>query len=383
MLEKRVRKSWLFFKMLLSYRILSNGVILVFTILFSSYNTFAQEEKSVPSEISIKYTSGHIGRHSNDIAHATHGYTNGFDIVARNLLPLKTQLNDRQQISYFDFGFHYIDYPKDYLGKTIAITTGKSGDLLKRNNFTIYGQFMYGLGFCTKPYSQQNNKNVALSTHIGFFFNANLSASYQFCKNWELNMGMAFNHLSNGGIKKPNKGYNVISTSMGVAYHLQERSFDTENYCSTYSTDSKKYYYHIIAAYFPLGDDSFSGKQYPSYHGHFQIERNLSLHHALLLSFDYQNSQKEAYPEVEKTASDSNNDHNYFGISAGANWKYSIFDFSVTTGCYLIRPWNVDKPMYNLINFKLYALKNKYILLGIKSQGIAAKAFEAGVGIKI
>lgn len=355
--------------------------LLIIVLLLIGNVCFAQNEKTFPTSISLKYTSGHIGRHSINVAHTTHGYTNGLDLVARNLLPFKTEMNDRLQISYFDFGIHYIDYPKDYLGKTIAITTGKSGDFIRKKNFAIFGQFMYGLGYCTKPYSQINNKNVAASTHIGFFFNANMGASYQFHKNWDVNFCMAFNHLSNGGIKKPNKGYNVISTNIGVTYHLQEKSLEEETYSRDYD-DSKKYYFHFIAAYFPLGDESFNNKKYPSYHGHFQVEQNLSLHHSLLLSFDYQYSEKEQYPVVEKTASD-NNDHNYFGISAGGNWKYSIFDFSVTTGCYLVQPWYVNKRMYNLINFKMYLIKNKYILLGIKSQGIAAKAFEAGVGFKI
>lgn len=341
---------------------------------------YAQNEKTYSTFINPMYTSGHISVHSKNISHAARGFTHGIDVTSRNLLAIKTNMNDRQKLVYLDVGFHYIDYPMNYLGQSFALTFGRSGTIVKANKFELYGQFMHGLGFCTNPYSQVNNRNNALSTHIGFHIHANLTATYPIYKNWHALVAVGFSHLSNGAIKKPNLGYNVMSTNIGVAYKIKDK---TINESFDYYKDSRKYYYHLIGAYFETASDSYSGEKFPSYSFHAQIERNLSVHHALLLSFDYNNNQVEKYPEEELPQDAGDNDHNYFGISAGGNWKYSIIDLNITTGYYLITPWNVDRNFYNMVHFKIYALKNKYLLAGLKAHGFKAITFEAGIGFKI
>lgn len=340
----------------------------------------AQNEKIYPSYINTMYTSGHISVHSEKISHAARGFTHGFDIISTNLLPVKTKMGDRQKLIYLDIGLHYINYPMNYLGESFALTFGRSGQIARWKKLSLNGQFMHGIGFCTDPYTQHNNKNNAISTHIGFHIHANLTATYPIYKNWHALFALGYSHLSNAAIKKPNLGYNVLSTNFGVAYHVKDK---TINESFEYYQDSRKYYYHVIGTCFPTTSRSYSGEKFPSYSFHLQTERNLSLHHSLLLSLDYFYNTEVRYPTVEKPEDASNNENNYFGISLGGNWKYSIIDFNVTTGYYLIHPWDVGRKHYTLLHFKIYALKNKYIVAGLKAHGFAAISFEAGLGIKI
>ena len=361
-------------------------VYLFRAILISALSTFvigivqAQNEKTYSTYINPVYTSGHISEHSPNISHASRGFTQGFDITSINLLPVKTKMNDRQKLVYLDLGFHYINYPKDYLGESYALTFGRSGTLLQLNKFEVYGQFLHGLGFCTSPYSATNNKNNALSTYVGFQIHGNLTATYQIHKNWHALFAVAFSHLSNGAIKKPNLGYNVMSTNIGVAYHVKDKTVKED---FEYYKQSQKYYYHVIGSYFQTASDSYSGEKFPSYSTHVQAERNLSVHHSLLLSLDYNNYQRVRYPEREKPLDAGGNDHQYFGVSFGGTWKYSIIDFSLSAGYYFITPWNVDRKIYNLVQFKIYALKNIYVITGLKAHNIKAITFEAGLGVKI
>ena len=340
----------------------------------------AQEEKTYTTTVNSVYTSGHISEHSPNISHASRGFTHGFDITARNLLGVKTKMNDRPQLVYLDLGFHYINYPKDYLGESYALSFGRSGTVFQKNRFEMYGQFLHGLGYCTNPYSPTNNKNNALSTSVGFHIHANLSATYQIHKNWYALASVAFTHLSNGAIKKPNLGYNVMSTNIGVAYRVKEKTI-AETY--EYYKQSKKFYYHLSGSFFQTASDSFSGEKFPSYNAHAQLERNLSKHHSLLLSVDYNNYQREEYPEIKKPDDTGSNDYNYFGVSFGASWKYSIIDFSATAGYYMVTPWYTDRKLYNLVHFKIYAVKNVYMLTGLKAHGFKAITFEAGLGFRI
>ena len=362
------------------HRTTLRSTTIVCFLFFVNATTRAQEGKTYSSVINSVYSSGHISEHSPNISHASRGFTHGFDITARNLLGTRTKMNDRPNLVYLDLGFHYINYPKDYLGESYALSFGRSGTVFQKNRFEVYGQFLHGLGYCTNPYSPTNNKNNALSTSVGFHIHANLSATYQVYKNWYALASVAFTHLSNGAIKKPNLGYNVMSTNIGVAYRVKDKTIN-ETY--EYYKQSKKYYFHVSGSYFQTASDSFSGEKFPSYSGHVQVERNLSLHHSLLLSIDYNNYQRIGYPEMEKPEDAGSNDHNFFGLSFGGTWKYSIIDFSATAGYYIITPWHVDRKLYNLVHFKIYALKNAYLLTGLKAHGFKAVTFEAGLGFRI
>lgn len=326
------------------------------------------------------YSSGHISKHSEKISHATRGFTNGFDIIASNLLPVKSKMDDRQKLTYLDIGFHYINYPKKYLGENYALTFGRSGRLLQINKFELNGQFMQGIGYSTSPYSTENNKNNATSTRFGFHIHANLFATYPIYKNWHALVSFGFSHLSNGAIEKPNLGYNVMSTNVGVSYFIKDKII---NDSFEYYKGSRKYYYHLIGSYFRNGSSSFNHEKFPSYNFHTQVERNLSTHHSVLLSLDYNNNQKEAYPATEKPIEAGSNDANYLGISLGGSWKYSIIDFNIGAGYYLISPWHTSRSNYYLVHFKIYAIKNMYLIAGLRSHGFKAIAFETGIGIKL
>lgn len=363
-----------------STRVLLSLALYMVLMAFGSNNASAQNEKTYHSFLNSSYTSGHISAHTEKISHAIRGFTHGVDIISSNLLPVKTKMGDRQKLVYLDIGLHYIKYPMDYLGESFALTFGRSGRIFQLNKFQLHGQIMQGIGFCTEPYTQLNNKNNAISTNVGFHIHANLTATYPIYKNWYALFALGYSHLSNAAIKKPNLGYNVMSTNFGVAYHIKDK---TINDTFDYYKDSRKYYYHAIGSYFPTTSRSFSGEKFPSYSFHLQGERNISLHHSLLLSLDYFNNKEVRYPTVDKPEDASNNENSYFGISIGGNWKYSIVDFNVTTGYYLIHPWDVGRKHYTLAHFKIYALKNKYIVAGLKAHGFAAISFEAGLGIKI
>ena len=49
----------------------------------------------------------------------------------------------------------------------------------------------------------------------------------------------------------------------------------------------------------------------------------------------------------------------------------------------MVKPWYVRNINYTVVHFKIYALKNKYFVIGLKSEGVTAINFEAGIGFKL
>ncbi len=347
---------------------------------FVGINSHAQISKSYSSKVRGLYTTGRIGEHSENITHATRGFTHGFELIGTHLIPAKTRLNDRPQTVFLDLGFHYNAYSKDYMGESFAFSFGRSETFFERRNFELSAQFLHGIGYATKPYSQINNKNNAISTHLGFQIHANLTASYKLYRNWYALLGIGFNHLSNGAIKKPNLGYNVISGNFGLAYLVKQKQIDDDY---SYYANSRNYYFHIIGSYFTNGSESFSSDKYPSYTFHAQVERNLSVHHSVLLGIDYNYNDKKIYADEPLKVEEGANNAHALGISASGSWKYSFVDFNLGAGVYLLKPWDYEKKTYFLVQFKFYTIQNLYLTAGLRAHGFKAIAFETGLGIKI
>lgn len=333
-----------------------------------------------PYYIKAMYVSGHIAEHSKDVSNMSRGFTNGVDLMFNNLIRIHSELKDRNPDAFLDLGLHYVKYPHNYLGESYAVTFGKSGRILKYGKLQLFGQYTQGIGYGTKPFSIDNNKNMGYSTGIGFVAHADINATYPIYKNWEIMAGVGFNHLSNGGMKRPNLGINVFSTNIGVVYQAKSKTIEIPEDIE-YST--RKYFYHLIGTYFRTSNLSFDGITYPAFNFHAQVERNISLHHSLLLSADYSRDMKEQYPDQKDPKDTNSNEYDFFGISAGGNWKYSLVDMDLTVGAYILKPWHQNSRQYSLIHFKVYAIKHTYLLVGLKAHGFQADVFEVGIGIKL
>ena len=68
-------------------------------------------------------------------------------------------------------------------------------------------------------YSSENYYNIAVSTPIEAYIHGRLNLLYNINENWHVGLSGAFIHFSNGCIKRPNKGINIITPGVNVAYN--------------------------------------------------------------------------------------------------------------------------------------------------------------------
>ncbi len=84
-----------------------------------------------------------------------------------------------------------------------------------------------GLGFTylDNPYHEKSNpQNVTYSTAFSFPLMAGLSLLYPVNKFWGLRMSGMYQHISNGGVHKPNLGIDYITVGFGVQRKLDDRA---------------------------------------------------------------------------------------------------------------------------------------------------------------
>jgi hypothetical protein len=83
-----------------------------------------------------------------------------------------------------------------------------------------------GVSYLSTPFDSLTNPgNQAYSMYVSFPLMVNAGVNYRFAQHWNLRLAANFNHVSNGGIREPNKGLNYPSASLSVDYAMHPYSF--------------------------------------------------------------------------------------------------------------------------------------------------------------
>lgn len=197
----------------------------LFALLLFLYPGIRAENTNETSNVGFSFKP-HIGFvivHSRELAFVkeslpkgfmleTYRYNTGADVYDHCLCSAKTGIS---------FAFW------DYDNPTIL---GRSADLSlflepvfrinKSMNFSIRGAA--GLSYLSNPYDSVNNPyNLSYSTKVSFNLSVGIQLNHALSRQTQLQFGTYFNHISNGGIKEPNKGINFPTFSIGMTYVLQ------------------------------------------------------------------------------------------------------------------------------------------------------------------
>lgn len=93
-----------------------------------------------------------------------------------------------------------------------------------RVNYSV--RMGFGLSYQNSPYDPIDNpNNLSYSTYWAFPLQLGGSVHYRIAPRWMLDGTVVYNHFSNGGVRKPNKGINWPSLGLGFSYYLEEFEF--------------------------------------------------------------------------------------------------------------------------------------------------------------
>jgi hypothetical protein len=88
----------------------------------------------------------------------------------------------------------------------------------------LYSEFQFGLAINWNYYDPVcNSKNINIGTDFTFHVNFGMNAYYPISKKLDLGAGISFIHFSNGGIERPNKGFNIYGPKIELKYHLNDK----------------------------------------------------------------------------------------------------------------------------------------------------------------
>lgn len=194
-------------------------IVLLPVLLRAQPDTSGQD----PFLLGARLHYGFIIPHSKDIAGVSGTHPFGLELNVQWLLTREKYTRASGVIAKRGFLLQYFDYDnKQVLGH--CLSAAAYVEPLIRPDRRVYAAVQMGLGisYLSKVYDRNTNpKNLFFSTHISYLLVTN---AYLFAKvnpHWNVSLGFNYNHISNGGMKEPNKGMNFPTWNAGAVYQFR------------------------------------------------------------------------------------------------------------------------------------------------------------------
>ncbi len=138
-------------------------------------------------------------------------------------------------LSVYDF------HNPDEIGNPIALYGFIDAPFERWNRLSLNYEFGFGATFNWKKFDPiTNNSNIAIGAQESFYIDVGLNLQYNFMEHFDITTGFSLTHFSNGALKKPNKGLNMIAPKITAKYNFYDNSDFTENKISQYKIKEHK-----------------------------------------------------------------------------------------------------------------------------------------------
>ncbi len=236
-----------------------------------------------------------------------------------------------------------------------------------------------GYSFNANPYDPvENPDQIFLGSSVNSYVNFALSANYKFSPRWAINGSLGFKHFSNGAIKLPNLGVNVVPLTLGLSYKLNKPEVHT------YPTYVKPYKKNNVANITLLGGSKNyidNGPNYAKIGVSTTFLRQINYKYRLGFGLDVVWCEGAN----DRNTSDASDFSKSMSFAITGSWEWVITKnlyIPIDLGFYLHRnEENLDRrPYYERIGIR-YRIKDHYnIGFAIKAHENIADIFEFSIG---
>jgi len=345
------------------------------------YYCFSQENSTFL--LGCQFNKGFIMKHSKKMEGIIPAYPYGINFY------IHWQKWDEQSWQYCfcyprtGLVVHYNNFKSSPLGEAFAIFPYVE-PILKAEK-KIHSSMTFGIGptFVSKIYdSIRNPQNICFSSHISFIVHGSAKLFYSLDKNLELTFSISLNHISNGGISKPNLGVNYILFATGINYHFRPLEYTVERHkLSKNLLDYKKRYDVLI--FFTAKTVDRGYKRYPGVGFNSGFSFVIGRINAILVNLEAVNdlSDKE-YIRKNNILDENNNyvDHKYFSCLLGHELLLGKFNFYQQLGYYIYSPYERRDRFYQRYGLNYYIKKNFFIGINLKAHREVADFLDFRIG---
>jgi len=351
--------------------------IFLLILFLASKNLFSQNNKIPPYGVNLQLHYGYIYDH----AHTMSGIVNSYIYSAQVEFSSNQLFFKQTNKSLIDFGIgiYYSELGNNQiLGHSMAFYPYSEFPLFPQSFFSMRFKLASGLAYLTKTYSpMQNPYEASISSHLNVFVQLNFMKNIFDDQTKKISLGFALTHYSNGALKMPNLGINLVTLNSQFSFGLGDKEkikkifFDSIKNSRIYITPTFGWKQHQATGpnTFMVWDISLE----------YSVFKNPTHHLMLGTDFFYDPSWRDVI-----ALNDSNqNEHDYNqGFHVGYNLQYNKLIYLANFGVYTMAKNEVWHATFHRIGFRYLLSKHLFFNFTLKSYWANAENIEWGFGLK-
>ncbi len=363
------------------------SLITLFVLMFLFDANIAQPIDSVkdqsPVYVGTKVHYGFIIPHTEGLKEISESNICGLQVDVSKLNTSFKSWSNCNCYSRLGFSFNFYDYRNpDVLGHSynLAFFFEPYFNFKSRSRFSM--RFGMGLSYLDNVYDESTNtENLFFGSKISGILLMNASYNYLIKERYQLNFSLNYNHISNAGLKMPNKGMNFPTASIGLDYIIKPVKLEAQEKVSGIRKKSLLGYGRIFWSIRSVDADSIYGDKDKLMIGlEGGIIKGLSNINGILagMEFSYDGSFKEITERLEE-------DYSPFVISLHVGNAFVIgrITFTQQMAFYLYKPFPSTSKSY-FQRYGIYYRIGKMTSIGfsLKAHGHVAEHMDMRIGVE-
>ena len=334
-----------------------------------------------PLYIGVKYQYGNIIAHSRDVKSISTSKPWGFGVEISQLKIKEKSWQNCNCYSKVGFTFSYTNFGNAaVLGNAYSLIFFFEPLLTYRKRLYFTLRSGIGISFLNNIYDEiENPTNLFYSTSFSFPLLLNLGVNYKINPLLNANLSVFYNHISNGGIRQPNKGINYPTIALGLDYILFQTPFPVKRKIKNDTKFPWQYYAGIFGTTRSVSDTTNRG-------GNRKLTIGLNggvikrLRKIYAFNLGLEASYDSSHREKRKLTGENYKTH-IFSLMIGNNLLFGRYQFSQQFGFYFARPSPNNPAVFQryALDYQLYKLLK--VGISLKAHGHVAQNIDVRMGV--
>jgi len=235
----------------------------------------------------------------------------------------------------------YYDFDNSILGKGVNVAYSLEPHFMLSNSLSFYPKVSIGASVLSNPSDPiKNPANKSYSLPVNVYLSLGVGLRWQFSPTWAMNLNGEYQHISNGGLREPNKGINW--PTMGLGIEFSPKKMELKKYIRRKEPNESFRAKRIEVSLLGIvkgGDFSGARKYYPIAGMNFTTSWQVSRLHAWTASAEF---YQDEFMQERLTSIGVDTEGYRGGILAGHEFLLGKFIFSQQLGMYWLGRNNND-----------------------------------------
>ena len=276
-------------------------------------------------------------------------------------------------LAYFNFG------NPEVLGNGYSLVVFTEPFLSAQKKFSLSFRLGLGIAYLDNVYDPETNpENLFYSTAISFPLVANLMVNYRLNERYLLRAGASYNHISNAGMRQPNKGINYPTITAGFNYAIRTAPFPQREPEKAITTNQDRYF--LVALLAGAKDSRTDNtKKLPLIGITAYLSQRIGRINGLVAGAEWV-ADYTIREHLQK-----NNDRRGFtraGLLAGHEFLIGRFRFSQQLGVYVYAPYPAYDPVYQRYGLEYHTENKLFLGINLKAHRHVADFFDVRAGMR-